>query len=358
MGSSILIAQLLNIASIIFFQQPPDKVDAERNSMDQRVKDESTQALKPMEGFWPSSRLIQLSLIRLLDDISAKYDLDQHQQKKTRDEAARRWGKFLKENRAALQPLMKEFLEMRLERQPPSKKRIQSWAKRVVPVFEKYQKELDDVAKNFRKVLNPIQQDAFDLDLMQMGLSMQLVGEMLREWKEGRFQPEFIWESRNDVFNFEKVRPGKTPKVEKSRKEHVENQQQKKNPPDHVLIELGAWEQYVQKFMRDHHLDEGQRDATRSCLSELKFRAMAHRNRYDLDIKKLEQRIQKHRGDQKDFEKIKEKLLQLYGPIDDLFVELKLRIEQIPTAGQREEAARNAKKSKNQNIEIKSEPRP
>lgn len=347
MELSMLIVQLFTVGSVLFFQPPPDKIDADRKSTDQQVKNDSVQTSDPMEEFWPSSRLIHLSLIRLLEDITAKYDLDSHQKKKTRDEAARRWKKFLKENRAALQPLMKEFLEMRLERQPPSKKRIQSWSKRVMPVFEKYQKELDDAAKNFRKVLNPIQRDAFDLDLLQMSASMLLVGEMLREWKQGRFHSEFIWETRNDAFNIEKIRPQNSRKMQDSRKERVENLPQKKNSPDHVLIELDAWEQYVQKFMRDHHLDEGQCDAVRSCLSELKFRAIAHRDRYDLDIIKLEQRIQKHRGDRKDFEQIKEKLLQLYGPIDDLFVELKLRIEQIPTAGQREQAARNAEKLKN-----------
>ena len=113
---------------------------------------------------------------------------------------------------------------------------------------------------------------------------------------------------------------------------------------DQIALEVVAWERYVEEFIRIYGLDEGQRTAVLSCLSELKQRAIAHRDKRRDDIATLELRISNFTGSDEELAGLKEQLTELYGPIDDMFQELKARIEQIPTARQRAEAAQKIAK--------------
>jgi hypothetical protein len=72
-----------------------------------------------------------------------------------------------------------------------------------------------------------------------------------------------------------------------------------------------------------------------SVLSELKERALSHRDRHRDEIAKLEARIASFGGSEEELPELKGQLTELYGPIDDMFKELKLRIESVLTAEQR-----------------------
>lgn len=288
-----------------------------------------------MQGFWPSSRMIHLALNRLMDEVSQKYELNDSQQQEAQTKAIDRWESFLKDNRENMQPLLIEFLEMRLEHEPPSQQRVQDWAKRLMPVFMEYKKEVDLTAQEFRKVLNPIQQEQFDIDLMQMNAAIHLAGSTLHRWQLGEFDPKFFWEppeGSHETLQHEI----QTKNIAAINSEL--NLSNTKKEMDPILSELDAWELYVDQFIRDYKLDEGQRDAARSCLDELRLRAKTHRERYRKDIAFLEVEILTHTGGEKEFKHVKMLLDKLYGPIDDMFEELQRRINQIPTSKQREQA--------------------
>jgi small-conductance mechanosensitive channel len=88
------------------------------------------------------------------------------------------------------------------------------------------------------------------------------------------------------------------------------------------------------------NLDEGQRTAAVSCLSDLKQRAIAHRDRRREDIARLEYRIEHKTATDVPLDDLKKQLSELYGPIDDMFKELQTRLDQIPTVLQREAVAK------------------
>ena len=83
------------------------------------------------------------------------------------------------------------------------------------------------------------------------------------------------------------------------------------------------------------NLNEGQRTTAVSCLSELKQRAIAHRDRRREDIARLEFRIEHNAASDAPLDELKKQLSELYGPIDDMFKELQTRLELLPTAEQR-----------------------
>lgn len=171
---------------------------------------------------------------------------------------------------------------------------------------------------------------------------MRIAGGTLHRWQLGEFDPKFFWEphenQRNAVQNELHGKQGATSSEQRL------SRTKKINDP--ILNELDAWEQYVEQFIRDYNLDKGQRDAARSCLGELRLRAQTHRERYKMEIAQLEKRIVTNQGSEKEFQYVKALLDKLYGPVDDMFVELKHRINQIPSAEQCVEATVKIDKQK------------
>jgi hypothetical protein len=290
------------------------------------------------EGLWPSERLTELAITRWADELSRTYELDDAQRAKVREAAVKRWSTFLRDNRAALQPILNEFIEMRMELEPPAKERVQAWAERASPVFEQVREELNKGTAEFREVLIPVQQAKFDLQALQFGVGMQLAEHKLKQWKQGQFDVNEFWEPTGDRSRRRREEHGgqRMPKQGEERGVTVPAPRE----TDQIALELDSWDEYVEVFVRLYKLDDGQRTAVLSVLSELKLRAIAHRDRHREEIAELERRIAGFSGADQELTDLKKKLMELYGPVDEMFKELKHRIEQVPTTEQRAAVAR------------------
>ena len=141
----------------------------------------------PAEGLWPSPKLLNLMLLRWAEEACEEYDLDGDQRTKVREATVKRFETFLTENRSQIQPLANEFIEMRMTLEPPSKERVQAWADRALPVFEKSRAKIRESNDEFRKVLRPMQRAKFEVDALQMGAGMAIAEQKLKEWKGGEF---------------------------------------------------------------------------------------------------------------------------------------------------------------------------
>ena len=108
--------------------------------------------------------------------------------------------------------------------------------------------------------------------------------------------------------------------------------------------ELGRWDKFVDEVIRRHEYDKAQQTAALSFLDEVKQRAVAHRDRRKEDIAQIEYRIRRSTGTEEETASIKAQLIELYGPIDDLFKELQTRVESIATTSQKNLAAEKARK--------------
>ena len=325
--------------SVLLFLAPAlgqQTVPADETAPDRPAKPAEPPAL---EGLWPSAKLMHSMLVRWADDASARYELDDAQRAKVREAVVQRWTGFLNENRATLQPLANEFFELRMSPEPPPKEAVQAWAKRAAPVLAQFREQINEGTEEFGRVLNPLQRAKFELENLQVGVGLRVAEQKLKNWQEGNFEPREFWippraerrrqreERRRAAAGGEAVKPEAAP---------VET--------DQVVLELQAWDKYVEEFVRIYDLDEAQRTTARSCLTELKRRALDHRDRRREEIARLEERIQNNRGTDEELAEIKKQLLELYGPIDDLFKELKRRIETIPTTEQRARVAERSER--------------
>ncbi len=302
---------------------------------------------EPVEGLWPSPKLMKLLLSRWADEAAGQYKLDESQKLKVQDALVDRWGSFLEENRTTLQPLTNEFLEMRLGLAPPDTKQVQEWSARALPAFERVREEFRATQNEFREVLTPLQRAKFEIESIKAAAGLEIANQKLKQWSRGDIDPQEMWEPLPSMRKDRRRRGEEGGPDEGASPNNARALVASKGEPlDPVSAELSAWEQYVKEFIETHGLNEGQRTAALSCLKELTERASAHRDKNRSEIKELEQRIASHSGSQEDLEGIKVKLVELYGPIDEMFKELRARLDAIPTAEQRARAEDTAESSR------------
>ena len=94
------------------------------------AKESGTPQEPPAEGLWPSQTLVRLFVLRICEDVSNKYGLDDDQSRRYQEAEVKRWSDFASAHRAEIQPVINEFIEMRMELEPPAKERVQAWARR------------------------------------------------------------------------------------------------------------------------------------------------------------------------------------------------------------------------------------
>ncbi|HNQ23194.1 MAG TPA: hypothetical protein PKK06_08885 [Phycisphaerae bacterium] len=294
---------------------------------------------RELEGFWPSPRQMELFLLRWTDEATGNYDLDDEQLRRIREQVLQRWPAFFQEHRAQLQPLVNEWFEMRIDMQPPGKERVQAWTERALPMFDEFRTQLKEGADEFRKVLKPTQRARFELEMLQFGVGMQVAEAKLKQWAQGEYREEEFWDPpRSERQRRRAAREG----------EQAAGDQPPQPPPDQIAQELDRWERYVREFIELYGLDDTQQTTARSCLVELKERAVAHRDRNRDRIDQLEHRVTSGEGDETE---IKRQLEELYGPIDTMFTELKSRLEALLTSDQRERAGQAALEKEEQRAE-------
>ncbi len=250
-----------------------------------------------------------------------------------------------------------------MELQPTAKDRVQAWAERTTPVFDRFRAQLNQGMAEFRELLTYFQRVKFEIDALKLGVGMKLAEGKLEQWKKGEFDENDFWEApaaerkrRRAERRRRKEEAEKIAEADAAAPAGPTSADASTTPPpvqtDQIAVELIAWDRYVEEFIRIYALDEGQRDAVLSVLSELKDRAIAHRDRRRDDMAKLEHRIKTFSGADDELSDLKQRLTELYGPIDEMFKELNRRVEQIPTEKQRARVAENGNQSsKRQEVE-------
>ena len=276
---------------------------------------------EPLEGFWPTERMTDMTLKRWASDAAERHQLDETQHAALEEMLLARWPRFLKENRRQLQPVINRFIESRMDPDPPEEGAVQNWAKQALPLYNQGRTLIGELNDEFRKILRPEQLEKFEGDVQRMSQFMGRFGERLTRWEKGEFE--------ENEFTGRDSRRWRRGRNREARREAAE-------PADQILAELNKWDRYLEDFILRFQLDETQRVAARSIRKELGERALAHRERHMDEILALERRMKTPGAKE---EEVAEGLKELYGPIDQLFGEFEQRLDRLPTEAQRTTAA-------------------
>ncbi len=289
------------------------------------------------DGIWPTPKLINSLLLRWTAQVGQQYALDDAQHELVQQAILKRWPPFLQENRSKIQPLINQFLEMRMAMTPPPKEAVQEWAKHAQPILDVISQQIIEGAGDVRSVLTPDQRITFDAEQLKLAVGMQLARTKVQAWEKGDFEPDELWQSTPTSLQ----KAANDPARDETSPTSVLPNMDTTTPPDQITRELSAWEDFVTNFIKRYALNDSQKDAARSILSEMKQRAITHRDRNREAIDALEVSIRQNSGSEKELAAIRENLVSLYGPIDNMFETLRRRIRAIPTKNQQQTVSPN-----------------
>ncbi len=320
-------------------------------------------------GLWNINIMVKQASEQIID----RYKLNDDQAAYTRQLMADRVNKLLEKHETTVRGLFREAMAMRLAGKPPSAEAIQSWAERARPVYRDAKYHIIEGNKEWGAILSPEQKKIHEEDLEDMEESFVEYEQKLERWSEGGFDAKKDWRlnrrqtrrPRRPGRSKTVVRPKPTAKgspngkaVAKPPPKPLTNMPGK--PPPSGPIKLGVtpgkkptagqegqgqiilepehpWEAYVRNFASKYGLDSAQREQARAILKDCKEQARRHRDTHHDEYVRLRGLIRRHRaagGRAEDLSRVNEELAELDAPLNDLFEELKSRLDKIPTSAQ------------------------
>jgi hypothetical protein len=274
------------------------------------------------------------SMIRqAAENVSRRYNLNEEQTRFTHDMMVKRVTKFLEEHEDELWPLVRELVRHQQQGKALDADTARRLGKIAQPIFEEAREAILEANEEWRDILNDQQKLLHDYDLQEMGRTFGDMEQRFDQWEQGRA------EANQGIFP--------EPRVDQPPIVNPPAPEEGKSTTARVIRQKEEWwDGYVEGFIKDYELDEGQITTARSILKEMKERAAAYRRAHKAEFDETEKKAadalkaadrQKHRAAIEEERKLSQ-------PIGEMFGELKERLDKIPRPAQREayEAQRQA----------------
>lgn len=325
----------------------------------------------PREGFWPTERMIDLMLDRLvLDEMADQYDLDQDQIVLTRELLGETIPRWMNENRAEIMHAVNYFFEAQMADEPPSPDEVAMWSRRVVPLMDDFREVIGEVTLGMGEFLDDDQFARLETEMAGFEAGMNLMTGRVRNWAEGNYDPVVDWSPPGAERRMEERMREEEMRiaVESAKASHRgevyagDSQATPSNPANPASGERVArrptsnqsddsrpepedeWDRYVSKFIRDLELNHEQVQKARAHLAAAK-RSKANYLRSNRErSQRITDRLNRKAGPDDDAEqraKIEqeskialEEYKQFIAPVDEMFERLKNNLERLPTRAQ------------------------
>jgi hypothetical protein len=286
------------------------------------VRAQQSERKAPWE-LWPTDKMIDMAC----DQIGRRYDLTPEQDEYTRALMSQRVKRFLGTYESEIRALLKEAWTLRLKGDTPTTETAKAWAERAAPIFEAAKKEILEGNQEWREVLNEQQQRIHDVDMRVMDVNFRVTAQRLDRWRAGGFDASRDW--ARGGFLGAMAGPQRSTSQPDIRRE-----------PRMPRVQEDYWEQYVRRFIQNYKLDESQTQAAQSILSECTQRAKEYRQGRRQQFEKANTRYREAlAATPRNLESIREarrQVSELNRPIKELFRELRDRLDDIPTAAQKQ----------------------
>lgn len=291
-------------------------------------------------GFWPTPRMVELGIARWVDEVSERYNLEEPQIERSREVATKRWMAFLERNRADFKPLLTDFIEMRMQLKPPTAEQVIDWSGRAEKAMDLFEAEIKAGEKDMEQILRPDQLSILKNDMLAVTSGMMLARGKIGQWKQGEFQEFEFWDPPESVRRERRAQREAEARSAQAEAEAKAKAESAKPGDGLIHEELDSWSKWVEDFVLEYEFDTPQREAAYSLLKEKRQSAANYFNEHQSEIEALEARIAAGTETQEELQKLQEEIKRLYGPIDATFADLKSRVENLATAGQRAKVAK------------------
>lgn len=313
----------------------------------------------------PSNPLAMWDVEKMVDravgQVVKRYKLNPEQEQFTRTLMTRRVDAFFDQYEADIRDMLAQAMRYQLSGQQLPPEKVQEWTARIDPMFLEARRSIYEGNKEFREVLTEDQLKIHDVDMRVMEQNFRDAEKRLGRWREGGFDPvkdlgqkpegqqgkpkpprgprkpaqpapgqvaEPVAEApAPEVAAAPTPAPGTTPPA-RPRRPRVPLRGPTGRTP---VARVDTWDIYVQRFIADYGLDQSQATQSQAILADCKKRAVEYQASHRSDYDRLQAAMA---GAAKDSDAHKQ-FEQLNKPIDDLFNEMKARLDQIPTEAQR-----------------------
>ena len=311
----------------------------------------------PSAGFWPTDRMMYLFIDRMTEELGKTYGFNEEQLHQTRELWKDEFPAWLNEHRHEIQQLTNEYFEALLEDKPPDPEFVADWAQRVLPLVDEFAERCETVSEQMRPFLTEDQQLTLDGQLAGFRVGMKYLNQRLVGWAEGGFDAETEWhrspgfkeneEARNrqmaqEAQEAEIAARGGVPKStgETGGAAGDAAGAARDNGRSAVSSRPAGddWEKYVEDFIRRYQLNAEQQATAHKYLRTLQERRLSCARNAN-ELKKARQAAA---NPQRPATGAEEQLQRLNRPLDNMFTQLKEKLDSIPTRKQRAEAGSKA----------------
>lgn len=248
--------------------------------------------------------------------------------------------------------LTNKILDARLSGEPITSQQVAKWTKKLRPMLEQALQETMRDLRPHIKTLSPEQQEAINSDLKVVSHHMDgLLTKMKTKWERGKWEasdwgleddPVQMGQASKDALakntqSEPRVRPsamtGDVSRGPMRIGETRGNRFLSKNGRGSSLPDETKWVAYVRQFCDRYDLTKAQRASAMGILKDLQEQAAAYRTSRKEEIELLEKEMRE--ADSTDIRRdAQAELRELMKGLDDLFEDLKERLESIPTEDQ------------------------
>lgn len=321
----------------------------------------------PSEGFWPTRRMVELVLMKAVEGAAKHYQLDDQQTAAVKEEILTQIPALLNRHRSVLQPMLSEILEMQLAEERPTAEQVARMARAVEPALGDLRKTVKQMHDKVRPVLNPEQRIKLDQDMVKVWGGLAMVDTQVARWKRGEFKPsDWPLGPRRDNRRGSASRPSRQPSGPVSPTDARDGSppadsaraepgmpppgpnrftRPSRRPTPSVdagdgrrEVQLDQWQAYVERFIRQHDLDEGQATQAMAILKDIRQQASEYTNQYKGDIDRIERELADADPDRR--ARLNAELAEIRAPLKELFDEMRQRLDGVLRSDQQRPSQR------------------
>lgn len=290
---------------------------------------ESNSARKEFEGIWPVDTILDTAV----RNIAARYNLNDVQTEQTRTMMVTRVKSFLDQHQDDIWPLIRDLTFYQRKGEMPDAQAAAKLGPVAAKILQDAKDEILRSNKEWGEILSDEQRRVHEFDLREMDKTFKAMEQTFQNWQQGEIAQGAIFPTPKKLTN-EPPRParpddGTLPAAGQPRKGDSAN------PDDGGTRLLSHFEAYVNKFVEDYELTPPQREAAYSILREVTERASAFQEAHRDELEEIKTRLAQAKSPD-ERRVITASRRRVTKPLDDLFSELKQRLDQIPEQAQRE----------------------
>ncbi len=215
-------------------------------------------------GFGPTSATVERIMETAVHNIAARYNLNELQRISTNDLMKREVRQFLRDHEAEVWPAIRSMLQTQFGLvKPEDVEEVKRVGAATRPLAKLAKEAIFRANEEWRQILNEEQKKVHDFDMTEMRRTFTEIDTNLASWEEGNPKDNGFFPIPSG-----QAGPPRPPQPRIPEKPDYRGRE----------IPVGILAIYVEEFIKDYNLNEGQITACRSILVEFQERANTFKN--------------------------------------------------------------------------------